>query len=628
MPGAACQCAQAVAQHRLREIANNSAQGMQLKALQNMAQNGARSLQFKALAPNRTGLPDNLKTGIEALSGMSMDHVRVHHNSAQPAKLNAHAYAQGSEIHVAPGQERHLPHEAWHVVQQAQGRVKPTMQMKAGVAVNDDAGLEAEADLMGARALRHAAVQPPQPSVPADAVAGLPTLQLALVAQPGGFSTDTRNPGAQRFTSLGGNAWRDQHGYRYHYTANQEFLITHDRHGAYPAQRYWDIEHEVELRRHTMAAPNHAPLHIYTTGASMANWLDRRMYTPGHLYRPVPTSRVSWIDANGRYVDNMDRVLAPNGQGVDKAYAVAKEGRDHVVPFKQLGGGYNSGLPGLYGGNIDPGETAAVAIGREMGEESGNAVALNAIGGQLSQSQFAAGPDRNRYTISSASVVTGPATAPPQEMAGQFRFTSSAFVGHTATLATTKARLLALFQQHAAATPGLAAYAAHAAGLTAAQLNDWTTSHGMGALAGAITQDVASYNQGANLARAAQPLPPAAGLDEQAGHQFYLQGAADARLGLGVQNAHEPAYGTGHADYLQGLADAQLGHNANAHAGYVEAQTDYTAGWQAARDHIAVPPNRPACTIAAQQYNQGLADAGGNIPAANAHVAYMAGYQN
>ena len=105
--------------------------------------------------PNRTGLPDNLKAGIESLSGMSMDHVKVHYNSAQPAQLNALAYAQGSDIHVAPGQEKHLPHEAWHVVQQAQGRVKPTMQMKGGVPVNDDAGLEREADMMGARSAMH-----------------------------------------------------------------------------------------------------------------------------------------------------------------------------------------------------------------------------------------------------------------------------------------------------------------------------------------------------------------------------------------------------------------------------------------------------------------------------------------
>lgn len=102
---------------------------------------------------NATGLPDNIKSGIEAMSGMSMDNVRVHYNSPQPAQLNAHALAQGTDIHVAPGQERHLPHEAWHVVQQAQGRVKPTTQM-AGVDVNDNAMLEREADVAGSRALQ------------------------------------------------------------------------------------------------------------------------------------------------------------------------------------------------------------------------------------------------------------------------------------------------------------------------------------------------------------------------------------------------------------------------------------------------------------------------------------------
>jgi hypothetical protein len=106
--------------------------------------------------PNNTGLPDNLKSGIESLSGLPMDSVRVHYNSSQPAQLNALAYAQGTDIHVAPGQEQHLPHEAWHVVQQAQGRVQPTMQMKEGVPINDDRGLEHEADVMGAKALGNA----------------------------------------------------------------------------------------------------------------------------------------------------------------------------------------------------------------------------------------------------------------------------------------------------------------------------------------------------------------------------------------------------------------------------------------------------------------------------------------
>lgn len=108
---------------------------------------------------NNTGLPDNLKFGIENLSGYAMNDVKVHYNSDKPAQLNAHAYAQGTDIHVAPGQEKHLPHEAWHVVQQKQGRVQPTMQMQ-GQGVNDDAGLEHEADLMGSRAVSLKQKQP------------------------------------------------------------------------------------------------------------------------------------------------------------------------------------------------------------------------------------------------------------------------------------------------------------------------------------------------------------------------------------------------------------------------------------------------------------------------------------
>ena len=101
----------------------------------------------------RTGLPEPLKSGIESLSGMSMDHVKVHYNSSQPAQLNALAYAQGSDIYIGPGQEKHLPHEAWHVVQQRSGRAKPTIQMKAQ-GISNESRLEREADVMGARAVK------------------------------------------------------------------------------------------------------------------------------------------------------------------------------------------------------------------------------------------------------------------------------------------------------------------------------------------------------------------------------------------------------------------------------------------------------------------------------------------
>ncbi|MGY6412313.1 MAG: eCIS core domain-containing protein [Alkalilacustris sp.] len=130
---------------------------LQGKAIQRYGLEEEEPLQGAGLAPpqgraTQQGLPEGLRLGVEQLSGRSLEDVRVHYNSPRPAEVHAHAYAQGSDIHLAPGQERHLPHEAWHVVQQAQGRVQPTTRV-GGEMVNDDAGLEREADLMGKRAL-------------------------------------------------------------------------------------------------------------------------------------------------------------------------------------------------------------------------------------------------------------------------------------------------------------------------------------------------------------------------------------------------------------------------------------------------------------------------------------------
>ncbi len=131
------------------QFQDNRSDAMTQARLQDLANNRSQT--------NHTGLPNNLKSGIENLSGYSMDDVKVHYNSSRPAQLNAQAYAQGTDIHLAPGQEQHLPHETWHVVQQKQGRVKPTLQMKEIISVNDDPVLEKEADVMGAKSLSLAA---------------------------------------------------------------------------------------------------------------------------------------------------------------------------------------------------------------------------------------------------------------------------------------------------------------------------------------------------------------------------------------------------------------------------------------------------------------------------------------
>jgi hypothetical protein len=124
----------------------------QAKALgeQLNARSTAVAIQRKPARSN--GLPDPLRTSMEAMSGIALDDVTVHRISDKPVQMQAHAYAQGTDIHLAPGQDNHLPHETWHVVQQKQGRVRATTQLKSGASLNDDAGLEREADRMGAAA--------------------------------------------------------------------------------------------------------------------------------------------------------------------------------------------------------------------------------------------------------------------------------------------------------------------------------------------------------------------------------------------------------------------------------------------------------------------------------------------
>lgn len=127
--------------------------GLPAGTLERMAVTRPAATQAPVQRSAAGGLPANLRAGLESLSGFDLSDVRVHRNSREPQALQAHAFAQGTDIHLAPGQERHLPHEAWHVVQQRQGRVRATRQL-ARVGVNDDPHLEAEADRMGARAMQ------------------------------------------------------------------------------------------------------------------------------------------------------------------------------------------------------------------------------------------------------------------------------------------------------------------------------------------------------------------------------------------------------------------------------------------------------------------------------------------
>ena len=99
---------------------------------------------------NRTGIPTELKERLEQSTGISLSDVRVHYNSALPEKLDALAYTKGNHVEIGPGQERHLPHELGHVVQQKLGLVRANAMHPSGEALNTDAGLERQADEIGA----------------------------------------------------------------------------------------------------------------------------------------------------------------------------------------------------------------------------------------------------------------------------------------------------------------------------------------------------------------------------------------------------------------------------------------------------------------------------------------------
>ena len=100
--------------------------------------------QVKKPTPNMTGIPTQMKLDFERRSGLSFDDVRVHYNSDKPARIGALAYTQGNQVHVGPGQEKHLRHELGHVVQQKQGIVRPTTWIN-GLPVNNSPLLERSA---------------------------------------------------------------------------------------------------------------------------------------------------------------------------------------------------------------------------------------------------------------------------------------------------------------------------------------------------------------------------------------------------------------------------------------------------------------------------------------------------
>ena len=117
------------------------------------------SLPVQKQENNQTGLPDHVKDRAESSFNTDFSDVRVYADSGKATQVGALAYTQGSDIHFAPGQfspdsgsgRQLLGHELAHVVQQRQGRVRPTTEIN-GMPVNDSTSLEREADIQGRKA--------------------------------------------------------------------------------------------------------------------------------------------------------------------------------------------------------------------------------------------------------------------------------------------------------------------------------------------------------------------------------------------------------------------------------------------------------------------------------------------
>lgn len=116
-------------------------------------------VQRQEASPNNTGMPGEVKSKMEGAFNTDFSDVKVHTESAQAKSIGALAYTQGSDVHFAPGQfkpetssgQQLIGHELTHVVQQREGRVQANTEI-GGMPVNNDPGLEAEADSMGSKA--------------------------------------------------------------------------------------------------------------------------------------------------------------------------------------------------------------------------------------------------------------------------------------------------------------------------------------------------------------------------------------------------------------------------------------------------------------------------------------------
>jgi hypothetical protein len=115
------------------------------------------TLEVKDSGNVSSSLEGEVQAKMEDSFGQDFSGVRIHKDSGSAKDMNAKAYTQGTDIHFAPGAYHPdskeglalIGHELTHVVQQRQGRVGQEELHGKGLEINQDAGLEKEADEAG-----------------------------------------------------------------------------------------------------------------------------------------------------------------------------------------------------------------------------------------------------------------------------------------------------------------------------------------------------------------------------------------------------------------------------------------------------------------------------------------------
>lgn len=150
---------QAVVQHKKEE--DEDSKKTQLKKEGEKGTSIDRPTQMKKASSSTTGMPEEVQSKMENSFETDFSSVNIHKDSSSATDMGALAYAQGNDVHFAPGQynpnsqsgQELLGHELTHVVQQRQGRVQGS-QNKGGDNINSDPELEKEADIEGEKAAR------------------------------------------------------------------------------------------------------------------------------------------------------------------------------------------------------------------------------------------------------------------------------------------------------------------------------------------------------------------------------------------------------------------------------------------------------------------------------------------